>query len=119
MRQLLESAGVVFFADEGQGNLIGFAECSVRQDHVEGVSISPVPYLEGWFVAEAFRKQGIGRALMDAVEAWAVERGFTELASDAEVENGPSIQLHQQLGFVEVGRNVAFLKVLGDGGGTV
>jgi len=45
-----------------------------------------VPYLEAWFVEASFRKQGIGRALMNALEQWAISRGFTELASDAEIE---------------------------------
>ena len=112
MDQLLKSDGVVLVAEDGQGALAGFAEVSLRQDHVDGASISPVPYLEGWFVEPRFRKQGIGRALMNAVERWAISRGYTELASDAELENSLSIRLHKRLGFLEVDRNVTFLKKL-------
>src|SRR5438045_205425 len=64
MRQLLQSDGVVFVAQDDAGKLIAFAEVSLRHDHVDGASISPVPYLEGWFVAGSFRKQGIGRRLI-------------------------------------------------------
>lgn len=31
---------------------------SIRADHVEGASITPVPYLEGWYVAAAYRGRG-------------------------------------------------------------
>ena len=110
--QVLGSDGVAFLAEDDQGNVIGFAEVSLRRDHVDGASISPVPYLEGWFVEASFRKQGIGRSLIGEVERWAVARGFTELASDAELENVLSIQLHRQLGFSEIDRNVTFLKKL-------
>ena len=112
MGQLLRSDGVVFVAENDQAELIGFAEVSLRQDHVDGASISPVPYLEAWFVEATFRKQGVGRALIGAVERWATSRGYTELASDAEIENSVSIRLHKQLGFAEIDRNVTFLKVL-------
>jgi aminoglycoside 6'-N-acetyltransferase I len=77
MGQLLKSDGVVFVAENDQAELIGFAEVSLRQDHVDGASISPVPYLEAWFVEASFRKQGVGRALIGAVERWATSRGYS------------------------------------------
>jgi aminoglycoside 6'-N-acetyltransferase I len=71
-----------------------------------------VPYLEGWFVEPGFRGRGVGRALIAAVEQWAIAKGFTELASDAELSNTRSIELHARLGFAEVERNVTCLKKL-------
>jgi aminoglycoside 6'-N-acetyltransferase I len=112
MDQLLKSGGVVFVAEAEHNDLIGFAEVSLRQDHVDGASICPVPYLEGWFVEASFRRQGVGRALIAAVEQWAILRGYAELASDAELENTLSIRLHKLLGFSEIERNVTFLKRL-------
>ena len=103
---------MVFVAENYDGKLIGFAEVSLRSDHVDGASISPVPYLEGWFVEARYRKRGIGRVLIEAVERWATARGYTELASDAEVGNLLSIRLHKRLGFSEMDRNVTFLKKL-------
>src|SRR6188508_1984380 len=82
--QLLESEGVVALA-KVDGELAGFAEVSIRVDHVDGTSAAPVPYLEGWFVEEKSRRHGVGRALVRFVEDWARERGFVELASDAEI----------------------------------
>jgi aminoglycoside 6'-N-acetyltransferase I len=110
--QLLESDGIVFVAEDDRSNLAGFAEVSLRRDHVDGASISPVPYLEGWFVEAGARGRGVGRALIAAVEQWAIAKGFTELASDAELGNTRSIELHARLGFAEIERNVTFLKKL-------
>jgi aminoglycoside 6'-N-acetyltransferase I len=110
--QVLGSEGVVFVAENGSGKLVGFAEVSLRRDHVDGAESSPVPYLEGWFVEARYRKRGIGGSLIGAVEKWATARGYTELASDAEQENLLSIRLHKQLGFSEIDRNVTFLKKL-------
>ncbi len=112
MDQLLRSGGTVFVAEDEHAILIGFAEVSVRHDHVDGATISPVPYLEGWFVEGPFRNQGIGGALIGAVEQWARSRAFTELASDAVIDNVLSIRLHKKLGFSEIDRNVTFLKKL-------
>jgi aminoglycoside 6'-N-acetyltransferase I len=109
--QLLKSEGIVALA-EIHGSLGGFAEISLRHDHVEGTRASPVPYLEGWFVAPAHRCRGIGRGLLDFVEQWAIAHGFHELASDAELENLQGISLHTRLGFAEVGRTVHFVKPL-------
>lgn len=109
--QLMRSAGMVglAFVDD---QLAGFAEVSVRSDHVEGTASSPVAYLEGWFVRPAYRGRGVGRALMAFAEQWAVSRGFSELASDADLDNSRSIMLHAALGFREVGRNAHFVKTL-------
>src|SRR5438105_1207252 len=72
--QLLKSRGVVFIAENGRRQPVGFAELSLRCDHVDGASTSPVPYLEAWFVNPSSRKQGVGRALINAVERWAIAR---------------------------------------------
>src|SRR5215471_10679001 len=42
--------GVVLVAVRENKSLCGFAEVSIRHDHVEGTSSVPVAYLEGWYV---------------------------------------------------------------------
>jgi aminoglycoside 6'-N-acetyltransferase I len=111
IKQLLAGEGVVALARLGT-DIVGMAELSIRRDHVEGTSTTPVPYLEGWFVAEPHRAQGIGRALLEFVENWSRAHGYRQLASDAELHNTQSIRLHKTLGFREVGRSVHFVKPL-------
>lgn len=100
----------IFVADLG-GTLVGMLELSLRSI-ADGCSTSPVPYIEGWFVAESERRRGIGSALVRAAEAWAREHGFTEIASDVLIENRISEQAHKALGFEEVDRVVSFRKSL-------
>lgn len=94
------------------GELVGFAEVSIRVDHVEGAVIAPIPYLEGWYVAPQHQGRGIGRALLPFVESWALDRGYAELASDAEIDNQRSIRLHSEYAFAELDRTVHFIKRL-------
>jgi aminoglycoside 6'-N-acetyltransferase I len=50
--------------------------------------------------------------LVEAGEAWARDRGCTEMASHAEIDNAVSIGLHSELGYREVERVALFLKAL-------
>lgn len=101
----------VFLAEDNRGNVAGFIEMNIR-GYAEGCQNSPVPYVEGWYVHTPYQGQGIGNALMDRAEQWAMEKGYSELASDAEVDNAKSIAIHKQLGFEEVERIVCFAKKL-------
>jgi aminoglycoside 6'-N-acetyltransferase I len=92
--------------------LIGFIEVAMRS-HADGCSPTrPVGFVEGWFVRESFRKQGIGRKLMRAAEEWARSQRCIEMASDALIENQGSHAAHKALGFEVVDHCVHFRKGL-------
>lgn len=103
--------GAYFLAFEGT-EIIGFSQTSLRSDYVEGTSSSPVGYLEGIFVLEPYRKQGIGQQLLTACENWAREQGCEEFASDCELTNEESLNFHRRLGFEEANRIICFRKLL-------
>jgi len=102
---------VVLVAVRPGGGLAGFAELATRP-YAEGCDTTPVAYLEGWYVDPDVRRRGIGAALIRAGEHWARARGYTELASDALLDNTVSHQAHEALGFSEVERSVHFRKDL-------
>ncbi|MEZ0396330.1 MAG: aminoglycoside 6'-N-acetyltransferase [Anaerolineales bacterium] len=102
----------VFVAERENGKLGGFLEGGLRR-YAEGCDTSPVAYIEGWYVDEDLRRQGVGRRLVEAMEAWAREHGYAELASDTWLENEISQQAHLSLGFEECERIVAYRKFLG------
>ena len=91
---------------------VGFAQCQLRRDYVEGTESSPVGYLEGIFVAPEHRHRGIARQLLAACEAWAKDRGCREFASDCELHNTDSLRFHLSNGFTEVNRIICFVKEL-------
>jgi aminoglycoside 6'-N-acetyltransferase I len=101
---------VVFVSVAAPGRLNGFLELSVR-NYAEGCD-GPTPYIEAWYVDADARVRGIGRALVVAAEAWARTHGYTEIASDALVDNTGSLLAHAALGFAEVERIVVFRKDL-------
>jgi aminoglycoside 6'-N-acetyltransferase I len=100
----------VFVAERQDKRLGGFLEISIR-NYAEGCR-GDTPYVESWYVDDDLRGTGIGRALMEAAERWARDRGFTELASDALLDNSLSHAAHKALGFEEVERIVVFRKPL-------
>lgn len=94
------------------GEAVGFAQCQLRHDYVEGTESSPVGYLEGIFVAQGYRRQGVARSLLRACENWAGEHGCAEFASDCELTNTESLLFHLKLGFLEANRIICFTKKL-------
>lgn len=99
-----------FVAVDAAGAVMGFLEAAMRFDYVNGCEGSPVAFLEGIYVAPAFRKQGVARALIAAFEDWARGKGVREMASDAEIGNRVSHAMHHALGFAETERVVYFRK---------
>ena len=91
---------------------VGFAQCQLRHDYVEGTDSSPVGYLEGIFVREDYRHRGYAKKLLSACEAWAREQGCTEFASDCELTNTDSLKFHLSVGFEEVNRIICFTRKL-------
>lgn len=108
---LEDKESAVFLCRVG-GKAVGFAQCQLRHDYVEGTKTSPVGYLEGIFVEPEHRKQGYGKRLVAACESWAKEQGCAEFASDCLLENLQSIQFHLRSGFQEANRIVCFTKQL-------
>ena len=109
-RILRNPDAVTFLACDGPA--IGFAEATLRRDYVNGCTTSPVGFLEGLYVREAWRGQGVARALCGAVEDWTRARGCRELASDTWLDAVESQRMHQRLGFSETERVVYFRKAL-------
>jgi aminoglycoside 6'-N-acetyltransferase I len=101
----------ILAAERPGGGLCGFIEVG-RRDYAEGCESSPVPYIEAWFVDADVRRQGVGRELFAAAEAWARDHGYTEIASDAELHNDVSIAAHKALGYEETDRIVTFRRSL-------
>lgn len=101
----------VFVAARENGKLGGFLEGGLRK-YADGCDTSPVGYIEGWYVDEDLRRQGVGGKLVRALEDWTREQGCTELASDTWLDNEISIQAHFALGYEETERLIHFRKKL-------
>ena len=103
---------IVYLDVVGGGRIRAFAEATLRHDHVNGCETSPVAFLEGIYVSPEDQGAGIGRTLLSSVQSWACQRGCSELASDADIDNLVSHAFHKALGFEESDRVIYFRKVL-------
>jgi aminoglycoside 6'-N-acetyltransferase I len=103
----------VVFVAEAEDRLVGFLELDFRK-YAPGCRSSPVAFIEGWYVDPESQGRGVGRALIQAAEAYARAAGYHEIASDAEIENAGGIAAHLAVGFEEIERVVYFRRSLGD-----
>jgi aminoglycoside 6'-N-acetyltransferase I len=103
---------MIFVAEVRDGILVGFLEVDLRS-HADGCDPArPVGYVEGWYVAEEYRHQGVGRKLLHAAEDWARSQGCLEIASDTWIDNEVSQRVHESLGYEVVDRCVHYRKKL-------
>ena len=108
--ETLKSKNTVFFIKYLENEPVGFAQCALRTDYVEGTKSSPVGYLEGIFINENYRNKGYARELLFACEKWAKDMGCREFASDCELNNMDSFKFHMAMGFDEANRVICFRK---------
>jgi len=108
----LAMSDTAFFLARRGEEAVGFAQCQLRHDYVEGTDTRPVGYLEGIYVEEAERRRGVARALLARCEAWARAKGCTMFASDCEWDNAQSLSFHMAVGFREANRIICFVKDL-------
>lgn len=112
VREYMTDAEKTAILAKEEGVCCGICFASLRHDYVEGTEESPVGYLEGIYVEEGRRGQGMARALLHAAQNWAKEMGCREFASDCELDNTQSLQFHLACGFEEANRIICFVKEL-------
>ncbi len=94
------------------GEVVGFVEVGLRSAADGCDWARAVGYIEGWYVAESYRRRGVGAQLIAAAENWAREQGCTEMASDTQIDNTQSLQAHLRLGYEIAERSILFRKRL-------
>ncbi|MEL1134255.1 GNAT family N-acetyltransferase [Desulfitobacterium sp. THU1] len=94
-----QSDSKVFIAETDQVQPVGFL---VLYTHaVEELTGLHQAWIMDLAVLEEFRKKGIGRALMDAAEAYCREEAIQYLGLAVSTHNIQALNLYQSLGFVE------------------
>lgn len=104
-----ENAGLpflqaAFVCERPDAGLCGLAEVAIHRE-APGCETDRIGYLEAWYVDQAWRGQGIGRALVAAAEGWAREQGCWEMASDTDPTYPLSPPAHAALGYHEAIRH--------------
>lgn len=110
--QIFSNGDSQFFLKYENNMPVGFAQCQLRHDYVEGTKTTPVGYLEGIFIEKDFRNKGYAKELLTECEKWAKESGCIEFASDCDIDNDSSLRFHKAMNFREVNRIICFTKKL-------
>jgi len=110
-RTLAKEDAQVFVLDRRDGSLAGYVEAGTRSV-ADGCPTGAVGYIEAWYVDPEVRRSGHGRSLLKAAESWAREQGFSEMASDALLENDVSHAAHKRAGYIEVDKVITYRKSL-------
>jgi GNAT superfamily N-acetyltransferase len=81
---------------ERRGAVAGMVTAQLVVSTAEG---APSALVEDMIVDEAERGRGVGRALLEAIEAWAAGRGATRLQLLADRENAPALRFYERMGW--------------------
>jgi aminoglycoside 6'-N-acetyltransferase I len=111
----LDDPYVAFLAFDAEGRAVGMIDARER-NYAEDSPELRAGYVEDLWVTPPARNKGVARALLAAVEEWALAQGHCWLGSDTTLENFASQQWHAAVGFREVERLVVFGKPLADCG---
>jgi len=98
LRAVRRSAHAAVFVAEVPEGLVG--RLSVARDpHPASRHVADL----GLMVAAAYRRRGIGRALLEAAAAWARRQGVSKLELHVFPHNEPALRLYESFGFVQEG----------------
>jgi aminoglycoside 6'-N-acetyltransferase I len=77
----LEEPQEVIIAENKSGEMLAFAELSIRYD-IPGLEQRRTGYVEGLYVDTRFRNQGLVRKLLQAARKWGTDQHCMAFASD-------------------------------------
>ncbi len=77
------------------GELVGYYALQYVMDEAEIAIIA---------VKRKFRRQGLGRLLLEEIRSFAIGRGITKIHLEVRSENEAAVHLYRSFGFLEVGR---------------
>jgi ribosomal protein S18 acetylase RimI-like enzyme len=98
LEELLETPRAQVLVVENERGIVGAASFWVKPDLAHGDAVVEVPML---VVAEAHRRTGVGRLLMEQVRSVASENGASLIELVATTTNVVAREFYRSLGFVE------------------
>ncbi|MGE4488055.1 MAG: GNAT family N-acetyltransferase [Kiritimatiellales bacterium] len=94
LQLLLDSSKAGIWVAERRGRLVGMVTVQLMVSTAEGGYSG---LLEDLVVSSAYRRRGLGRALLNAAVKWAREQGATRIQLLADARNVPAIIFYRKL----------------------
>jgi GNAT superfamily N-acetyltransferase len=93
-----------FVAVDDEGEWVGLALVRRAEDEPRETAAGPHAQLDAMWVAPGARRQGAGRALVDACVAWATDWGCATLGLNVIVDDAGALAAYERAGFVVRGQ---------------
>jgi GNAT superfamily N-acetyltransferase len=85
---------------QNSGRVLGFVEIYLRQEEPDPARAAFVyAHLQSLMVAPGWRKQGIGKRLVQAAETWAAGKGAAEVRLDTWEFPGDPVKFYEGVGY--------------------
>ena len=94
--KLDRESGELFVAELG-GKLVGFVSCFLNEDKLETVPEEIL--IEDLVVDQTARGKGVGKALIKAVQTYALEHGITRVVVSVLYQNISALNFYESTGF--------------------
>lgn len=112
LTQLLQDPRANILVAEIDGKVVAMIQVQTLISTAEGGKVGLV---EDLVVHHDWRKRGIGRRLLDAVECWAQEQGMTRLQLLTDHDNANALNFYEHAGWQKT-HMICIRRVVGTGG---
>lgn len=97
---IYENKNNALFIAKEENNIAGYAYCKIITSE-NGPQIYNIVLLDGLYINEKYRKQGIATKLIEECKKWAVNIGAKIFEVNVLAENEKAIELYRKVGFNE------------------
>ena len=98
LHQMITAPHIELLVAEIDGRLVGsrYARIETSKPYLQHKQHA---YLGFMYVEPKYRGRGINKAIMDALEGWAIQQGITEMHLEVYDENTAAIKAYEKCGF--------------------
>jgi ribosomal protein S18 acetylase RimI-like enzyme len=97
---MIEATHIKLLVAVHNGNIVGsgYARIEAAKPYLQH---SQHAYLGFMYVLPEYRGKGVNKAIISALENWALETGVTEMRLEVYTENAPAIKAYEKAGFLK------------------
>ncbi len=105
---LIADENTALFVAEADGELVGFVHAVLKETPALPIFV-PRRYavVDGIVVKSRFQNHGIGRTLMEKIQAWAIAKGAASIELNVYEFNQTAISFYESLGYQTLSRKMS------------